>query len=100
MPQVQFCVELLDPDDACDEPDDTGLEAALDTLCELCELLELLDRLELLSLELLPLELLVSPRGSIGRLSNPKFGGIDTARVWQTYFLRFPRPTTDTSQRT
>jgi hypothetical protein len=60
-------VELLLPPD---DPDDAELWDLLLCELELCEL-------ELRELELLEL----SPRGSIGRDSNPKFGGIDTARV-------------------
>jgi hypothetical protein len=87
-------VLLLDSDDS-DEVDDSEEVLELGELWELDDML-LEDWLELERLELLEL----SPRGSIGRDSNPKLGGIDTARVWQTSLRRLPFPLTVISQRT
>ncbi len=79
---------LLEPLDWLDDEllllDETVELLLLDPLDELDEL----DELELLD------ELLLEPgqNGSIGRHSCPKLGGIDTARVWATYFRRRPFP--------
>ena len=94
-----------------DEPlDETGELLELDWLDRLELLLslddglddgledELLDKLlELLELEL---ELELNMSGSIGSESNPKLGGMETARVWHWYRRRFPFPCTAISQRT
>lgn len=82
---------LLSLDDGLEDGIDDGLEDALED--------ELLDELELL-LELeLELELELKMRGSIGSESNPKLGGMETARVWHWYRRRFPFPCTAISQR-
>lgn len=81
---------MLSLDDGLEDGIDDGLEDWLED--------ELLDERELL-LEL-ELELELKMRGSIGSESNPKLGGMETARVWHWYRRRFPVPCTAISQRT
>lgn len=94
-----------------DEPlDETGELLELDWLDRLELLLSLDDGLddgledelldELLELLELELELELNMSGSIGSESNPKLGGMETARVWHWYRRRFPFPCTAISQRT
>lgn len=81
---------LLSLDDGLEDGIDDGLDDGLED--------ELLDELlELLELEL---ELELNMSGSIGSESNPKLGGMETARVWHWYRRRFPFPCTAISQRT